>query len=71
VSSRRRVSGTAKHFGNFAAIEARQGQSLFAVDGAGAWNDALNVNAGSRLAINQYASLFASFDGEFANSRHS
>jgi hypothetical protein len=31
----------------------------------------LKVNAGSRLAINQYASVFASFDGEFANSGHS
>jgi outer membrane autotransporter protein len=45
--------------------------TLFAVDGARAWNDALRVNAGSRLAINQYASLFGSFDGEFANSGHS
>jgi uncharacterized protein with beta-barrel porin domain len=45
--------------------------TLFAVDGARAWSDALKVNAGSRLAINQYASLFASFDGEFANSGHS
>jgi uncharacterized protein with beta-barrel porin domain len=45
--------------------------TLFAVDGARAWSDALRVNAGSRLAINQYASLFASFDGEFANSGHS
>jgi hypothetical protein len=31
----------------------------------------LKVNAGSRLALNQYASLFASFDGEFSNSGHS
>jgi hypothetical protein len=31
----------------------------------------LKVNAGSRLALNQHASLFASFDGEFANSGHS
>jgi len=45
--------------------------TLFAVEGARAWSDALKVNAGSRLAINQYASLFASFDGEFANSGHS
>jgi outer membrane autotransporter protein len=45
--------------------------TLFAVDGARAWSDALKVNAGSRLAINQFASLFASFDGEFANSGHS
>jgi uncharacterized protein with beta-barrel porin domain len=45
--------------------------TLLAVDGARAWSDALKVNAGSRLAINQYASLFASFDGEFANSGHS
>jgi outer membrane autotransporter protein len=45
--------------------------TLFAVDGARAWSDALKVNAGSRLALNQYASLFASFDGEFANSGHS
>jgi outer membrane autotransporter protein len=45
--------------------------TLFAVDGARAWSDALKVNAGSRLSINQYASLFASFDGEFANSGHS
>jgi outer membrane autotransporter protein len=45
--------------------------ALFAVDGARAWSDALKVNAGSRLALNQYASLFASFDGEFANSGHS
>ena len=45
--------------------------TLFAVDGARAWNDALKVNAGSRFALNKYASLFASFDGEFANSGHS
>jgi outer membrane autotransporter protein len=45
--------------------------TLFAVDGARAWSDALKVNAGSRLALNQYASLFASFDGEFANSGQS
>ena len=45
--------------------------AVFGVDGARAWSDALKVNAGSRLAINQYASLFASFDGEFANSGHS
>jgi outer membrane autotransporter protein len=45
--------------------------ALFAVDGARAWSDALKINAGSRLALNQYASLFASFDGEFANSGHS
>jgi outer membrane autotransporter protein len=43
----------------------------FAVDGARAWSDALKVNAGSRLALNRYASLFASFDGEFAGSGHS
>src|SRR5262249_42188880 len=35
--------------------------TLFAVDGARAWNDALKVNAGARVALNQYASLFASF----------
>jgi uncharacterized protein with beta-barrel porin domain len=45
--------------------------TLFTVDGARAWSDALKVNAGSRLALNQYASLFASFDGEFADSGHS
>ena len=45
--------------------------TLFGVDGARAWSDALKVNAGSRLALNQYASLFASFDGEFANNGHS
>jgi outer membrane autotransporter protein len=45
--------------------------TLFAVDGARAWSDALKVNAGSRLALNQYASLFASFDGEFAGSGQS
>jgi len=45
--------------------------AVFGVDGARAWSDALKVNAGSRLALNQYASLFASFDGEFANSGHS
>jgi outer membrane autotransporter protein len=45
--------------------------TLFTVDGARAWNDALKINAGSRLALNQYASLFASFDGEFANSGQS
>jgi outer membrane autotransporter protein len=45
--------------------------TLFAVDGARAWSDALKVNAGSRVALNQYASLFASFDGEFANSGQS
>jgi outer membrane autotransporter protein len=45
--------------------------TLFTVDGARAWSDALKVNAGSRLALNQYASLFASFDGEFANSGQS
>jgi hypothetical protein len=39
-----------------------------AVDGARAWSDALKVDAGSLLALNQYTSLFASFDGEFANS---
>ena len=37
----------------------------------GARGDALKRNTGSRLALNQYASLFASFDGEFANSGHS
>jgi hypothetical protein len=42
----------------------------FAVDSARAWSDAL-VNAGSRLALNRYAPLFASFDGEFANSGQS
>ena len=36
-----------------------------------AWSDALKVNAGSRLALNRYAALFASFDGEFANGGHS
>jgi outer membrane autotransporter protein len=41
--------------------------TLFSVDGARAWSDALKINAGSRLALNQYASLFASFDGEFSN----
>ena len=45
--------------------------TLFGVDGARAWSDALKVNAGSRLALNQYASLFASFDGEFANNGYS
>jgi uncharacterized protein with beta-barrel porin domain len=45
--------------------------TLFTVDGARAWSDALKVNAGSRLALNQYAALFASFDGEFADSGHS
>ena len=45
--------------------------TLFTVDGARAWSDALKVNAGSRLALNRYASLFASFDGEFANSGQS
>jgi outer membrane autotransporter protein len=53
--------------GSFASIPG----TLFAVDGARAWSDALKVNAGSRLALNQYASLFATFDGEFANSGHS
>jgi hypothetical protein len=38
---------------------------------ARAWHDALKVNAGSRFALTKYASLFASFDGEFANSEHS
>src|SRR5262245_28350153 len=45
--------------------------TLFTVDGARAWSDALKVNAGTRVALNQYASLFASFDGEFANSGQS
>ena len=45
--------------------------TLFAVDGARAWSDALKVNAGTRVALNQYASLLASFDGEFANSGQS
>jgi outer membrane autotransporter protein len=45
--------------------------TLFAVDGARAWSDALKVNAGTRVALNQYASLFASFDGEFAGSGQS
>jgi outer membrane autotransporter protein len=45
--------------------------TLFTVDGARAWRNAAKVNAGSRLALNRYASLFASFDGEFANSGHS
>jgi uncharacterized protein with beta-barrel porin domain len=45
--------------------------TLFTVDGARAWSDALKVNAGTRLALNQYASLFANFDGEFADSGHS
>jgi uncharacterized protein with beta-barrel porin domain len=44
--------------------------TLFAVDGARAWSNALRLNAGSRLALNQFASLFASFDGEFADSGH-
>ena len=38
---------------------------------ARAWHDALKVNAGSRFALTKYASLFASLDGEFANSEHS
>ena len=45
--------------------------TLFTVDGARAWSNALKVNAGSRLALNRYASLFASLDGEFSNSGHS
>jgi outer membrane autotransporter protein len=45
--------------------------TLFTVDGARAWRNALKVNAGSRVALNRYASLFASFDGEFSNSGHS
>jgi outer membrane autotransporter protein len=45
--------------------------TLFTVDGARAWSNALKVNAGSRVALNRYASLFASFDGEFSNSGHS
>jgi outer membrane autotransporter protein len=45
--------------------------TLFAVDGARARSDALKLNAGSRLALNQYAALFASFDGEFADSGYS
>jgi outer membrane autotransporter protein len=45
--------------------------TLFMVDGARAWSNALKVNAGSRLALNQYAALFASFDGEFSNSGQS
>ncbi len=45
--------------------------TLFGVDGARAWSDALKINAGSRVALNQYASLFASFDGEFANNGYS
>jgi outer membrane autotransporter protein len=45
--------------------------TLFGVDGARAWSDALKVNAGTRVALNQYASLFASFDGELSNSGHS
>jgi outer membrane autotransporter protein len=45
--------------------------TLFAVDGARAWSDALKVNAGTRVALNQSTSLFASFDGEFANSGQS
>jgi outer membrane autotransporter protein len=45
--------------------------TLFTVDGARAWSDALKLNVGSRLALNRYASLFASFDGEFANSGQS
>jgi uncharacterized protein with beta-barrel porin domain len=32
--------------------------TLFMVDGARAWSNALKVNAGSLLALNQYASLF-------------
>ncbi|MGB6418793.1 MAG: hypothetical protein WBF50_19630 [Pseudolabrys sp.] len=44
---------------------------LFTVDGARAWSNALKVNAGSRVALNRYASLFASFDGEFSNSGNS
>jgi len=53
-----------------AAFESVPG-ALFSVDGGRAWSDALKVNAGSRLVLNQYASLFASFDGEFSNSGHS
>jgi outer membrane autotransporter protein len=34
--------------------------TLFTVDGARAWSNALKVNAGSRFALNHYASLFAS-----------
>ena len=45
--------------------------TLFTVDGARAWSNALKVNAGSRVALNRYASLFASFDGEFSNSGNS
>ena len=45
--------------------------TLFTVDGARAWSNALKINAGSRVALNRYASLFASFDGEFSNSGHS
>jgi outer membrane autotransporter protein len=45
--------------------------TLFTVDGARAWSNALKVNAGSRITLNRYASLFASFDGEFSNSGHS
>jgi outer membrane autotransporter protein len=45
--------------------------TLFAVDGARAWSDALKINAGWRLALNRYASLFASYDGEFSNGGHS
>ncbi len=44
--------------------------TLFGVDGARAWSNALKLNAGSRVALNQFASLFASFDGEFSNTRH-
>ena len=45
--------------------------TLFAVEGARAWSDALKLNAGARLALNRYASLFASFDGELSDSGHS
>jgi hypothetical protein len=31
----------------------------------------LNLNAGSRVALNQFASLFASFDSEFSDSGYS
>lgn len=45
--------------------------ALFAVDGARAWSNALKLNAGSRVALNQFASLFASFDSEFSDSGYS
>jgi outer membrane autotransporter protein len=43
----------------------------FAVDGARAARDAVNINVGSRLSLNRYASLFANFDGEFSGRSQS